>query len=303
MGSIAILNTGYSIIENKKKKLQSYRSLYIYVNTLFYILIISFIIITVELHINVVAILLVLILSVVLMQYAIFVFNNKNIYNKNIYIKKKTFNNKRSIFTSSKFILKKAANLLKSQPLTSAYISGTIATAASVSTVYLAVASGTSYQELSTFELHYYGLTNMKSDMQTKSYVNDQNLDLEFIHKTSMNAIKNANISNQKKDFILEWLDPLNIKEHCNRSLIKNNPAFAKPNDLPNVLNSFENSENLKLALSNYSDKQRGVTFQLKIDSKNDVEVIATVDESYIEKRMLLEQQNTDFLKIQYFIK
>ena len=92
MGSIAILNTGYSIIENKKKKLQSY-SLYIYVNTLFYILIISFIIITVELHINVVAILLVLILSVVLMQYAIFVFNNKKIY-----IKKKTFNNRRSMF-------------------------------------------------------------------------------------------------------------------------------------------------------------------------------------------------------------
>ena len=40
------------------------------------------------------------------------------------------------------------------------------------------------------------------------------------------------------------------------------------------MLNSFENSENLKLALSNYSDKQRGVTFQLKLDSKNDVEVI-----------------------------
>ena len=38
-------------------------------------------------------------------------------------------------------------------------------------------------------------------------------IQLEFVHKTSMNAIKNANISNQKKDFIIEWLDPLNIKE------------------------------------------------------------------------------------------
>ena len=56
IGSLSILNLGYSIIRNKKGNILNYKSNYIFVNTLFYLIIVTVFVINAEPHINVIGI-------------------------------------------------------------------------------------------------------------------------------------------------------------------------------------------------------------------------------------------------------